>query len=431
VKERLTTVLLAAGALVLFYVLLFPKPRPAVLEEISKPLSTDAGADGELALWQWLHSEHIPVTSLRYRYDHLLPASGASIGAGNVLLTVMPHRETVRAQEWQPLGKWLAGGNTIIVLAALDDTPRWTIGLDTGVFEGELKALTNIVFTARHEKPGAQRTAPDSKESPASDLGSRLRQILANSELTLEPVGEHPLLAGVHRIHGVSEFPAARWRVASNPHLALELLKRTDDADPALWLERVGQGQIVLMSLASPFSNGQIDRDDNARLLSNIIGWSRAPGGTVIFDDVHQGLAAYYDAHAFYSDPRLHRTLWWLLLLWLAFVLGPLPLRSAWHSWQPVDETALVEASSRFYSVAVPALEAAHRLFENFFNRLRGKLNLPQNGMPLWEWLDSQSRVSADERAQLQTLYAQLHAGERPKLAKLQTLLSDIQRKVA
>jgi hypothetical protein len=248
----------------------------------------------------------------------------------------------------------------------------------------------------------------------------------------LEPTtDEQPLLSGVHRVHGASEFPASKWQLSDTGDTAFELLRRTDSGAPALWLKRLGQGQIFVMSLTSPFGNGQIDRDDNARLLSNIIAWSRSADGQVVFDDVHQGLAAYYDARAFYADPRLHRTLGWIVLLWLVFVLGPLPLRSAWRAWQPVDETALIDASSRFYSVAVPALEAAHRLFENFFNQLRGKLNLPENGAPLWEWLGSQSAVSTQERERLQALYAQVHAGARLKLTSLQALLSDIQRKVA
>jgi hypothetical protein len=188
-----------------------------------------------------------------------------------------------------------------------------------------------------------------------------------------------------------------------------------------------GRGQVILLSLASPFSNSQIDRDDNAQLLSNIIAWSRAANGRVIFDDAHQADTAFYDARAFFADPRLHRTLWWLLLLWLAFVLGPLPLRSAFSPWKPIDETALIDASGRFYSASVTPLDAAQRLFENFFNRLRRGLNLPESGEPLWEWLASQSRVSRDERSQLQSLYAQVRAGERVKLPTLHNLLIDLQ----
>jgi hypothetical protein len=113
------------------------------------------------------------------------------------------------------------------------------------------------------------------------------------------------------------------------------------------------------------------------------------------------------------------------------FVLGPLPLRSVQSLWNPVSDTALIEASGRFYSAAVPAIEAAHRLFENFFNGLRRRLNLPENGAPLWDWLATQSRIRDDERALLQNLYSKVYASERIELTKLQQLLSNLQGKLA
>ena len=150
-----------------------------------------------------------------------------------------------------------------------------------------------------------------------------------------------------------------------------------------------------------------------------------------MFDDAHQGLSDFYDARAFFADPRLHRTLWWIVLLWLAFVLGPLPLRSAFAPWRPVDETALIDASGRFYSHAVSRAEAARRLFENFFNRLRHRLSLPENGEPLWEWLGLQGVVASEQRAELQRLYARMSARQRLDLTRLQNLLTDLQGKLA
>ena len=100
-KQRAITLLLALAALGLFYALLFPKPI-AMLQPASSPLSTDGGDDGELAMWRWLQAESIPVASLRSRYDRLASAAGdpgGSAGGGNVLISVMPHRLAVRAQE--------------------------------------------------------------------------------------------------------------------------------------------------------------------------------------------------------------------------------------------------------------------------------------------------------------------------------------------
>jgi hypothetical protein len=415
VKQRLLTLALGLGALLLFYQLFLPKPPPE-FAQASQPLSTDSGPDGELAMWRWLNSQGIPVSSLRLRYDQLV--SEADGGTGNVLVTAMPHRVLVRSDEWAPLAKWINSGNTVLVLAALDDTPRWAAA-DDAALRGELLILTHLLLKPLPED--------SSKTNPAD-----LKTILRSPDITLEQRGAHPLLADVRSVHASSELPASRWQATpSSNEMPLALMQRADSAAPEMWLSRRGAGQVILLTVASAFSNREIDQADNARLLANVIAWSRAPQGRVIFDDVHQGLTDYYDAHAFFADPRLHHTLWWLVLLWLAFVLGPLPLRSAFSAWRPVDETLLIDASGRFYSNAVSRVDAARRLLANFFNRLRRRLNLPENGAPLWEWLDSQAAVSSEQRALLQTLSAKVYAEQRVDLAKLQNLLTDIQGRLA
>jgi hypothetical protein len=420
--------LLAAGALWLFYALLLPKPVASDGER-SEPLSTDRGSDGELALWRWLQAEHIPESSLRYRYDHLLPGpgvppkGGAPVSTGNVLITMLPHKNSLRAGELEAIRQWTSAGNTVLILAALDDTPMWSIGIDERLLP-ELTALTGMGFSVIG-RPRA-RSSPEN-DSPPADL----KQLLGSADIRLEPRGEHPLLDQVHIVQANSPLPSARWQANPNGALPLILLRRRDSGAPALWLLRFGKGQVILSSFASLFTNAQIDQHDNAQLLANIIHWSRADQGSVIFDDVHQGLTDYYDPHAFFADPRLHRTLAWVLLLWLAFVLGPLPLRAAYVLWRPVDETALVEASGRFYSAAVAPLEAAQRLFENFFNRQRRRLHLPENGAPLWDWLRTQGRLSEPQCAQLENFFEKVQAGKRVKLTQLQRLLAEIQGTIA
>lgn len=424
-KERWLTLLLAIGALMLFYALVFPKPVPEA-EKISQPLSNDTGAAGEAALWRWLSAEKIPVVSLRHRFDHLPAMSQVASSSGNVMLTVMPHKLPIRKEEWQPLYDWIDAGNTLLVIAALDDTPRWSTAGDDAGFLGQLRQLTHIRFDA------VKAQKADKPVDPQKKLQLDLSNLLGTPVIEMVPQGEHPLLRGVHTIRGTSDLPADRWRAADDaPGMSLQLLKRADSGAAVLFLNRHGNGQILVSTLASPFSNAELDAADNAQLISNIVYWSRAAQGSVIFDDAHQGLTDYYDPRAFFADPRLHRTLLWLVLLWLVFVLGPLPLRSVQSLWNPVNDTALIEASGRFYAAAVSRTQAAHRMFENFFNGLRRRLNLPENGAPLWEWLRAQSRIRDDERELLQTLYSKVHASERVELKKLQNLLSTLQGKLA
>ena len=421
-KERWLTLLLAAGALIMFYGLMFPKAQPD-FQKPSQPLSSDARSDGEQALWQWLKAEHIPVSSLRYRYDHLGSLADVPTSSGNVMITVMPHQLAIRKEEWQPIRRWIEAGNTLLVLAALDDTPAWCVG-PHDEFLPELRQLVHMSFSV----------APRDEDAASNDgrIQNGLQGLLGNEVIQVERRGDHPLISGVVTVRGFSVLPAARWRAQPvRSSMPVVLLQRRDSGAAVAWLLSEGLGQLIVSSLASPFANGQIFQADNAQFVANIIAWSRSAHGSVIFDDAHQGLTAYYDPRAFFGDPRLHRTLVWAVLLWLAFVLGPLPLRNAYSLWRPVDETALIEASGRFYSVAVPRLEVANRLFENFFNRLRRLLSLPPTGLPLWEWLQAQSRISSVERAQLQDLYAKTCAGERVDLKKLQNLLSIIQGKIA
>jgi hypothetical protein len=194
-----------------------------------------------------------------------------------------------------------------------------------------------------------------------------------------------------------------------------------------LWLVRRGAGQIVLSTVASPFSNGEVALGDNARLLANIVSWGRESGGTVIFDDAHQGATAYYDGKAFFADPRLHRTLGWVVLLWLALVLGALPLRAAQRKWQPIDETAYIEASARYFAAVVPPNAAAQRSIENFLRGLRAP-SAADTEAALWEPFDSDPRLSQSQRSALHRYYEQACAGKRIDLTRLHNLLAQLRR---
>jgi len=117
---------LALGALALFYFLFLPKPTP---EEAGPalPVSTELRADGYQAAWRWLKSEGIPVVALHERYDRLLTGNLTRSRTGNILLTTLPHKLPARLGEVTQLDQWVEGGNTLIVMAALDDTPRWAL----------------------------------------------------------------------------------------------------------------------------------------------------------------------------------------------------------------------------------------------------------------------------------------------------------------
>jgi hypothetical protein len=162
-------------------------------------------------------------------------------------------------------------------------------------------------------------------------------------------------------------------------------------------------------------------------LLSNLIAWSVSNGGAVIFDDAHQGAVSYYDAKAFFADPRLHRSLGWIVLLWFVFVLGVQRLRMRSREWNPVDATAFVAMSGEFFASALPAEAVGARLCANFFNSVRRRLGLQQDGGPVWDWLTAQAGVAPRDLAELRRLHGRIETGRRVDLLRLQNLLSRLQ----
>ena len=412
-RERLLTLLFASGALALFYVLFFPKPphRPGTQ---GLPVSTDARPDGYLAIWRWLGKEHIPRLSLRRRYGKLLSLSPPK---GNLLIVTLPQRLPAHQIERARLLRWVARGNTLLIAAALDDEPLWAPGTDDAAMMRFLASTAGLKFTP----------------APASTL---LHSISA-SRLDIRPRGAQPLLAGVGRITALLPLPSRSWqahlrhggRPAADVGLPLQLAACADNGPPALWLERLGAGQIILSAVASPFSNAGLTLPGNAQLLSNVIAWSRGPGGAVVFDDAHEGLAAFYDARAFFADPRLHATLAWIVGLWLILVVGVRPLRARSPGWRPLDETAYVEGSARYLAAVVDPGEAAQRMIEDFFRDLPGRP--PQSAADGWQWLEARRSIASADREALRTCYERARAGRRVNLVRLQNLLAQLRKATA
>ena len=96
-KDRLVTLLLALAAFALCYVLIFPKPHTNAAAS-ARPLSSEGGPSGYLGAWRWLAAEHVPVESLRERFE-VLPLGHLPRASGNIMLTTLPHEVPVRNAE--------------------------------------------------------------------------------------------------------------------------------------------------------------------------------------------------------------------------------------------------------------------------------------------------------------------------------------------
>lgn len=224
---------LALGALALFYFLFLPKPTP---EEAGPalPVSTELRADGYQAAWRWLKSEGIPVVALHERYDRLLTGNLTRSRTGNILLTTLPHKLPARLGEVTQLDQWVEGGNTLIVMAALDDTPRWALMNNTNPVEATSR-LTRLKFTVfEPEKQGKDQASH-------APIGSLLRSLVQPQSSSIRPRGDHPLLEQVKAVQVLSEFPASRWRATPvDGSGVLQIGEITGKGDAAIFFAAAG-----------------------------------------------------------------------------------------------------------------------------------------------------------------------------------------------
>ena len=408
-KDRLITAALAAGALLLFYALLVPKPQHRVPAS-GAPVSDSARPAGYLSIWRWLGAAHVPRLSLRERYTAL--ARLAPRPRGNVLLLTLPQRVPMQAEELAYLRRWVMRGNTLLVAAALDDTPTWTLSTYDPLELKNLRRLSGLQFT-----PAPRSTT---LHAAVHTPGSR-------SE-TLQVRSAQPLMRGIGTLHPVDSLIERPWVAHATGHrIPLVLATLARDGAPAVWLERLGGGQIIVSAVASPFANAGLVRRGNARFLANVLAWSRSPRGAVIFDDAHQGLTAFYDAKAFFADPRLHDTLLWLLALWLVFVFGTQPLRATRSRWQAIDETAYIEGSARYLAAVVQPEDIAPRLIAGFAAEIQARV---PNEDP-WRWLRSSSGAARRDWHALEQLRERTTAGKRINLLRLQSILARLRRQLS
>ena len=422
-KDRLVTLALAVGALVAFYALFGPKPD-LPQERVTRPLSTEAGPNGYLAMQRWLAGARIPVISLRDRYGSL-PTVAPAAKTGNLLITTAPHVYPLRGAEAQPLQDWITAGNTLLVLAGLSDTPEWSMGQGVDVqFMDHMQTMTGLTF--KMMPPPEPKKGGKIEPATTRDAVLAVTRLAEPMRYESAPNGVHPLLAGVRSIQAVSEFPTAQWQASSDRAVVLELVSDHKSGVPALWLMPYGDGQIIVSAYGSLFTNKVLDQLDNARLLGNIVHWSLGERGGVIIDDAHQGLVSFYDPDKFFGDARLHRALLWMLALWLVFVLGPRRLRGAMDSWNPLDVTSFVRATGGFMARVLRPAAAAQQLFANFFNEIRSRLGLTTDGAPVWDWLAARSVIPAADLNRMQDLHRRVTAQRRVDLTELHNLIARV-----
>ena len=428
-RERVTTLVCALGALLVFVTLFLRGPLE--LSRGAPPTTSERGDDGLFAARNWLGQEGIRTVSLRERFDtlekrHDLP------GAGNLLIISIPVVNAFKTAEMRSLDRWVRAGNTLLLLAALSDRPAWS-GL--AAVHADLKTLSGLEFVLAKRQPGAAPGPPPDAARGARQGGTAglaFQQLAQPLRSTLIANRPHPYLAGVNSALAFSDYPHNVWEVSvPRAGFVLALARERELGEGVLWLRPAGSGSIIVSAFSSLFSNRALGLAENARLLANIVTASLGPGGAVVFDDTHQGLTASYDPAKFYSDRRLYATLGVLVAVWLAWVLGGTRLRPATQRVSAPREAELVRVTGLFLARVLQPAAAARRLFEQFFLRLQRLTGHSGAAGPPWEWLENHPRLSAAEVRQLREWYADAYSERRIPLQRLHDLIVRTERQLA
>lgn len=409
-KDRLITALGAIGALAVVYLLFFSGGGET---PVSWPLSTERGRNGYLALASWLESKNVEVVSWQQRFDRLLEDADGLATSGNVMLMTMPQRFPLRAREQQQIAGWIRRGNTLLILAALNDSPEWLEALpgDGNDFLTTLSGLTGLRIAALPVSDG-----PNGPRIAAN-------HVMAGDPVTLRPVA-HPLMAGIDRLDGLSDGESAKWFVnptsiyADRPYFRLAIDEASNS--DAAWQIPLDEGRILLFASGSLLANHRIAESDAAQLVANLLAWYLAPGGAFVFDDMHLGLSSLYDPAAFYADRRLHLTLAFLVAAWFVYLLGTsnrvAPVR-------PVDveprQADLLAGIGGFMARRLAPQDAGSRLFEEWFREIQAQRGLKDSSAAPWTALAATPTLDPKLVARLREDFDRLSEGHAVDLVSL------------
>jgi len=393
-KDRLVT---AAGALLALVasiaILVADRPPP-----ISSPTSSDSGPNGYSALQDWLAEAGIPVASLRSRIDQ----ESLEMDRGDLMITTMPHRIRMRPEETNYLKAWVGHGNTLLVMAALNDQPNWAGQTATKTFRGDVAELTGLQFEAVERGTGGDiRVGMPGRQTP----------------IVLNAFQGHPLNRNSETFEGVTDNPTRIWSTMPlSGRLRLRLAEEADHEPVAAWHLPFGSGHILFVGLGSMLTNRAIGRADNRQLVVELI--RHLVPGRVIFDDKHQGLSSAYDPSAFYRDPRLHISVLFVLGFWMVYMVGSWNRLAPPRPETPVPgQQDFVRAVGGFLARKVDPVECGRMMFASRFSEMAGR-PVPFD-QPPWATLRANPLVDQALVDRLIGDHTRLSAGDKVDLKKL------------
>jgi hypothetical protein len=298
----------------------------------------------------------------------------------------LPYYTPAREGEISNLKAWIDRGNTLLVLASLNDTSDWSFAARTD-FINDLYTLTDTWFSAEtlvEDQDGDDETFdPEYLNLFDDETGEQRYDIL--------PSSNHPLMRNVDVMMAVSDRITSIWVPSvrsAESDLLLELATMADTDTPMIWQRKFGEGQIVIVGSGTALSNRIVADTDNHAFVANVVADHLAADGRFIFDDMHQGLSSLYDPDAFFGDSRLQATIWFVLLFWLLYIVGSSNrLLSPRSGKNPLQQADFLHAVGSFISNHASRSEAGLWMYRSWFNDVRRHMHLPVNGDPVWDEL--------------------------------------------
>ncbi|HLJ39022.1 MAG TPA: DUF4350 domain-containing protein [Steroidobacteraceae bacterium] len=425
-RERLTTLALACASLLLFLMLFVHAEGPPA-EDASVPTTADRQGNGLRGASAWLEEEGVRTRAVRERFSVLrrmrdLPPKG------NLLIVTLPGTVPFANDEAVALDDWLRQGNTLLLLAALADRPRWA--QDPGTIKSDVRLLTGFEIE-RLRRPRA--SSATTGQGAANALAEETRGLSRPRRETLLPNRAHRYFDDVRSVAGFSDYLPLHWKLKSpRDALPLCLAHIAPSADCGLSLLPDGAGSILLSAFGTLLSNRALGEAGNARLFANLVRGTLGSDGVVLFDDEHRGLSDAYDPDKFWRDRRLYLTFAILAAVWLIWVVGGTRLAAPAAAAPAQGEADLVRTTGSFLARVLRPSAAARRMFEHFFARLRRTLReRTPDPSPCWEWLEHNPRVPQADVAQLRAWYADAWSGRGVPLVRLHNLIVRTEMQIA
>jgi len=432
-KDRLVTLLGGLLALYIVIALLAPPSQP---DYASRPLTTDRDRHGLALLYEWLGNNNVAVHALRQRYDDLYSLAKLP-DVGNLIIINLPLKIESRNEEEKYLREWIAQGNSVLFLAAHSDYPAWSFNQGRINRSGHFPLLSSLGFSISRKVDDEENDTDESDTDENKDDQTKLSTVIKELDKTGIKQGQlksaalnNPAIQTITVKHSSQQEIDWQLEPRELSRASRSLLVETDNpASTAMWQVRIGSGTAIISRYADLFSNNWLDEGDHARLFDSLLQQHLGENGYVVFDDMHQGLTELYDPEAFYDDPRLHNTLWFLFGFWLLYLIGrsnrlapPLTLLRKAHA------ADFIRAMGGLFARRLSNPATALGLIRSFFNEIRQQYNLPMNSEPVWELLEAAPRIQQTQLVVLQNSYLAAQQNKKQNLVKLHNQLRETRK---